>query len=285
MPYGWTTFTDDALLIAGDLQRFEHVNELRTTVGRLEDNSLRFGTTAGTEPTYTLTLTLASPATVPGAYTDGMMVFARIHSTNASGAATLNVDGLGAKNIKKRDGSALAAGDLLAGNTYLMVYTVTEGEFRVIGPTAREVRVLNSQFADAGNVGAGEDNLQTFSVPAGTLAYDGDSLVVDMTFTCAANVNNKQFKAYFGATAVYASGTVAANGDTLSLRMVVVRTGAATQRAWVMASSSNSSFAVSGFATPTETLSGAVVVKATGQATVDNDCVQKASTVEFRPVV
>lgn len=72
-----------------------------------------------------LTLTLA-PA--PAGYTTGMMVAFKASASN-TGAPTLNVNGLGAKNIYKITGgsvSALASGDIVSGGAYQALYDGTQ---------------------------------------------------------------------------------------------------------------------------------------------------------------
>lgn len=76
------------------------------------------GTAGGTD-TYTLTL---SPPLA--AYTTGLTL--NVIFTNANtGAATLNVNGLGAKDIKKAVSTALAAADITAGSARILVYDGT----------------------------------------------------------------------------------------------------------------------------------------------------------------
>jgi hypothetical protein len=67
-----------------------------------------YAAAAGTADVLTATL---DP--VPAAYVAGMELRLKIGATN-TGAATLNVNGLGAKTIVRGDGAALVAGDLVA---------------------------------------------------------------------------------------------------------------------------------------------------------------------------
>jgi len=60
------------------------------------------------------------------ALADGVILGFIAGYTN-TGAATLNVDTLGAKAVVKAAGSALAAGDLIAGAAYLVVYDASQG--------------------------------------------------------------------------------------------------------------------------------------------------------------
>ncbi|WP_018897175.1 phage tail protein [Rhizobium sp. 2MFCol3.1] len=69
----------------------------------------------------------------PLAYEKGEFFSFFVNATN-TGAATLNINGLGSRDIVQNDGSALKAGDLVAG----MVFTATYdgSKFRIVNSTA-----------------------------------------------------------------------------------------------------------------------------------------------------
>ena len=73
---------------------------------------------AGTD---TITATLTSMT----AYTAGMQLTLIAANTN-TGATTINVNSLGAKNITKNGNTALATGDLVAGGAYILTYDGTQ---------------------------------------------------------------------------------------------------------------------------------------------------------------
>jgi hypothetical protein len=73
------------------------------------------GTDGGAVNAYTLT-----PATALPSYSSRMIVLFVPTVTN-TGAATLNISGLGASAIKRRDGSDVVSGDLQAGRPYLAI--------------------------------------------------------------------------------------------------------------------------------------------------------------------
>jgi hypothetical protein len=58
------------------------------------------------------------------AYGAGLLIALKANHTN-SGAATINVDGLGAKSIVTADGGALIAGDIVSGGIYMLAYDGT----------------------------------------------------------------------------------------------------------------------------------------------------------------
>ena len=92
-------------------------------------------TTSATAPNYTVTLTPA-----PAAYFDGMTFVVMFHSTlSVSTGATLNVNGLGARDIKI-PGAGTGVRDPytaeLATNTpYVVCYSSSTADFHIISPT------------------------------------------------------------------------------------------------------------------------------------------------------
>ncbi len=86
-----------------------------------------YGVTVGSANTYALTL---NPA--PAAYVDGMGVVVKINAAN-TGAATINVNGQGAKAVVDGKGNALAAGKLRLNGTYSLKYNSTSGNFILQG--------------------------------------------------------------------------------------------------------------------------------------------------------
>jgi hypothetical protein len=82
------------------------------------DRAPGYGTATGTN-TKAITL---SPA--PSSYYEGLC-FAFKNSTQNTGAVTINVNGLGAKAIKKPNGNNLVSGNLKAGSVYTVRYNGT----------------------------------------------------------------------------------------------------------------------------------------------------------------
>lgn len=87
-----------------------------------QDGATIYAADAGASDTYTITL---SPA--PASLTTGMHVFFKANTAN-TGAATLNVNGLGAVAIKKNKDVDVQTGDIKAGQVNLVVYDGTNWE-------------------------------------------------------------------------------------------------------------------------------------------------------------
>lgn len=93
-------------------------NKLVTQTG-LQHNAEKYAADAGANDTYVITL---SP--VPTSYTNGMVVHFKANTVN-TGAATLNVNSLGAKTIVKYVNTTLADGDIAAGMFCTVIYDGT----------------------------------------------------------------------------------------------------------------------------------------------------------------
>lgn len=86
-----------------------------------------FAIDGGSNDTYVITL---SPA--PSGYSTGLVIIFRANTAN-TGAASLNINGLGAKTIVKRVSTTLANGDIAALQFCMVVYNGTN--FVLINPT------------------------------------------------------------------------------------------------------------------------------------------------------
>jgi hypothetical protein len=78
-----------------------------------------YGVATGSANAYAVTL---NPA--PTSYVEGMAISVKINVDN-TGASTINVNGLGAKAIKKPNGNDVSAGNLKAGSIYTLRYNGT----------------------------------------------------------------------------------------------------------------------------------------------------------------
>ena len=83
-------------------------------------------TTAGSSNAYTATSNHALTGTIP----DGFRVYLIPNHTN-TGAATLNIDSRGAKNLRATSGSDLAAGELVINRPFTATYRTASDEFLI----------------------------------------------------------------------------------------------------------------------------------------------------------
>ena len=88
------------------------------------------------------TISGTTATTFPGAYAKGQSVIVQVANTN-TGATVININTLGNKNVTKNGNTALAAGNLVAGNDYLMTYDGTEFEVLTFTVLAVDIPTLN----------------------------------------------------------------------------------------------------------------------------------------------
>lgn len=156
------------------------------------------------------------------------------------------------------------------------------------GASATFARVggrLNVNTTAVGNVGTGEDNLITYSIPAATVNTNGDTIKWRGAGTFANSVNTKRLRAYLGASLLFDTGVLAITlASDWSIEGEIIRTGATTQKAVTTLRSSDTGVTVAiDYTTPGETLANALTLKLTGEATADNDIVQELLVIDWIP--
>lgn len=147
--------------------------------------------------------------------------------------------------------------------------------FKALGDgDGMNVTALFQNSTTVGNpANTSETDLHTYTMPGGTLATDGDSVMVYALVENANNANNKSTKLHFGGTVIGDSTVIAASNNWWVIRALITRTSATAQKsvcwvsnvinegAWNTAAGGNVNER-----TPAETLSGAVIIKITGQS-------------------
>jgi len=122
------------------------------TVGQLQDGGLIYATSAGTD---TITLTL-SPAVT--AYVDGQSFTFKAGGSN-TGAATLDVNGVGAKAVTDRYINALTGGAITSGGIYTVIYDGTQFQLQTAATGDLD---LNGNLITSLGDGVADDDAATF---------------------------------------------------------------------------------------------------------------------------
>lgn len=175
-------------------------------------------------------------------------------------------------------GAALENSGVSAG-TYSSV-TVGANGLVTAGTNPSGTTVIYSNVTTVGNVGTGEDNLMSFTVPASQLAADKDSITFSGIYKVVSGVT-ETLRIYFGSTKIFELAVSPIGLSRLNVRGEIIRTGATTQRSIVSLETEGSSFVNTQYATPAETLSSTVTFKSTGEATSNNDIEQYWFKVKY----
>ena len=214
-----TDWTLDQTVMPEDMNQIgQEINQNRDDLTAHVADYVRqpgYAVATGSANTYAVTL---NPA--PTAYVDGMAVAVKINVDN-TGASTLNVNGLGAKPIKKPNGNDVAAGNLKAGSVYTLRYNGTNFILQGEGGSgdAQPGDVLSGKtftndageqvgtMPNRGNVSQTLTNQgQEYTIPAGYHA-GGGKVTANITNLSAPNIK-------YGATVGGVAGTFSqtANG-------------------------------------------------------------------------
>lgn len=127
-------------------------SNLYTTQKDFQKGAELYAADAGGTDSYAITL---SP--VPAAYVVGMIIRFKANTINI-GSATLNANSLGSLNILRPDGSALAHGDIAAGQ-FIEVIIVDASNCRMLSPVANSPKILSGVATRAGNTASGTQNI------------------------------------------------------------------------------------------------------------------------------
>lgn len=181
----------------------------------------------------TNTIACTSPSAAATAYVDGMTV-SFIPANSISGAATLNLDGLGAVSLNTAAGVALGAGDMVSGTLYTIEYRATGPQWRVVS---------SGSAGGGGGAAVGADYLQlsnngtntterVFTPGTGLSGTDGGA---NSTYTL--NISDAELLALLGLTSAAdrvpyftGSGTASLATFTSAGRTIVGAADAAAQR-------------------------------------------------------
>ena len=131
-----------------------------------------------------------------------------------------------------------------------------------------------------GNVGAGEDTLITYDLPANTLNTNGAGVRITAWGTVANNANGKTLKVYFGATVILTDGITAGAATRWYVTGLVFRTAVDAQDYVTYGNDQGATTPDINVGTATEDDGAAITIKCTGEATSDNDIVQEGLLVE-----
>jgi len=147
-----------------------------TLFGKIQDGSIVYAADSGANDAYAITMDTATRT--PTGYTTGMVVHFKANTAN-TGAATLNINALGAKTIKKNHDQDLADGDIESGQIVTVVYDGTNFQ-------------MQSQLANQGVTIGANNSFTGNNSFSGTTTFTG-AVTNSSTTTLTGNVIAKLF--------------------------------------------------------------------------------------------
>jgi hypothetical protein len=138
----------------------------------------------------------------------------------------------------------------------------------------------HSNFVTVGNVGTGEDDLMTYSLPAGTLNKDGEGVRITAWGNKANNANAKTVKLYAGAQELATLALTAAEAGEWKVVAELIRTAEDVQKFHSVIHDAPTSQQDQADGAGALDDGAAIILKATGTATSDDDIQQEGLIVE-----
>jgi hypothetical protein len=144
--------------------------------------------------------------------------------------------------------------------------------------------VLSINTTAVGNVGTGEDTLISYSLPANTLAANGDAVEIEAGFSFANDTDTKRVKLYLDASLLFDSGASGHQDGGMVIRVVVRRHSSTEAKATVSMLSNGGGTPFAAAFGDSLTIgplswSSALTIMGTGESTDNNDVVMDSLLV------
>ena len=147
--------------------------ELAVRISALEINSIALlSGVVNTGDAYS-----GTASTIPGIVASDRVFLFTPNATNTTRTPTLSVNGGTARQIKQNNGSNVAAGDLVAGYTYLVKFNFASADFRLLTYPADRSRLLNAYARAIVTSDTSSPNAISLTIPG--LLGDGTQLTFE----------------------------------------------------------------------------------------------------------
>jgi len=206
-------------------------------------------------------------------------------------AGPVRTAGIGGRFIGNENLTIVETGsadyNFYSGNVYGFAPTIIGASSRIEGVHAGNsdevmegMAKANLNLTAVGNVGAGEDDLITYTLPAEALMKTGSGVRIKAWGTAANNGNAKTLKAYFGGQLILTYSLTTSQAGLWEINAIVGKTGSNTQDYHSRLDESPNDQVHQENGTGAQTDTNAIVIKCTGEATANNDIVQEGMLVE-----
>jgi hypothetical protein len=159
--------------------------------------SANYATAGGSVDAWTASIS----ATYLTAYTDGMSLRVKFAAPNTSTTPTLNLNGLGTKQIVSEAGGPLAAGDIAAGSVVTLIYNSTFGKFQIFlgssvaSAAANAASAVASAAAAATSASAAATSATAAAGSATSAATSATAAATSATAAATAKTNAESYAA------------------------------------------------------------------------------------------
>lgn len=278
--FTYTSLTPNSVARATDVNtRFQAVEtafDLLPDPTKLAQDRHVYYTAGGTANALTVT-----PSPAIASYVEGLHLRVKIATTN-TGAATVNVSALGAKGLKRADGTALIAGDLIGGTIHDLVYDGTN--FRISRISATEIANYVDDAAASASAAAisataaavSAAAAATSATSAATSATSASSSATTAT-TQASAASTSATNAATSATNAASSASAASTSATAAAASATSASGSATTATTQATNAASSASAASTSATNASNSASAASTSATNAATSATNASNSAS--------
>lgn len=226
------------------------------------ETNLKSGTTNYAVDTGAANAYVVALPHAPASYTDGLQVSFRALNTNTS-TATINVNGLGAKSIRKTDGTALSAGDITAGAPLDIRYSTATGFFHLAPNSNVSAQQASASATAAASSASAASTSASNAANSATAAGNSATAAVGSASSASASAGTASTQAGIATTKAGEASTSASNAAG-SATTATTQAGIATTKAGEAATSASTA---TGAATTATTKAGEASTSASNAAT------------------
>lgn len=137
--------------------------------------------------------------------------------------------------------------------------------------SSSNANILYNEAGTATSAGTGEETLNSYTIPAATIANDGDVLEIVATYTLASNDNGKTVKIYWGGDEIisyFTDSLVNASNNFVALKGMITRISATSQEKEGYITRFGGFNSAPKISSSAKNLASTVIVSATGQNSV-----------------
>lgn len=181
------------------------------SAARLTNGTTMFAVASGSANA----LVVSMPKTMT-AYSNGATIWVEVGTTN-TGAATINVDGLGARSIRLPSGANIAAGDLTAGDIVQLAFDQSANVWKIVTPyrslLAEASAAISASAASAAAAATSESNAADSETAAATSETNAAASAAAAS-TSESNASDSETAAATSETNAAASANAASTSET-----------------------------------------------------------------------